>query len=74
MTFTETQTRRAVLCLRPGQFVVTPSIDQVATRALRYLNAGFSIHRMCYGRNGKNHLGNAPGKLFSQTCDANLWR
>ena len=29
---------------------------------------------MWSSRNGKNHLGNAPGQLFSQTCDADLWR
>ena len=56
MTFTETQTRRSVLCLRPGQFVVTPSIDQVATRALRYLNAGFSIHLCGPAGTGKTTL------------------
>ena len=57
MTFTETQTtRRAVLCLRPGQFVVTPSIDQIATRALRYLNSGFSIHLCGPAGTGKTTL------------------
>jgi gas vesicle protein GvpN len=56
MTFTETQTRRSVLCLRPGQFVVTPSIDQVATRALRYLNACFSIHLCGPAGTGKTTL------------------
>jgi gas vesicle protein GvpN len=56
MTVTETQTRRAVLCLRPGQFVVTPSIDQIATRALRYLNSGFSIHLCGPAGTGKTTL------------------
>jgi len=56
MTVTETQTRRAVLSLRPGQFVVTPSIDQIATRALRYLNAGFSIHLCGPAGTGKTTL------------------
>jgi gas vesicle protein GvpN len=57
MTFTETQTtRRSVLCLRPGQFVVTPSIDQITTRALRYLNAGFSIHLCGPAGTGKTTL------------------
>jgi len=56
MTVTETQTRRAVLSLRPGQFVVTPSIDQIATRALRYLNSGFSIHLCGPAGTGKTTL------------------
>jgi len=56
MTFTETQTRRAVLSLRPGQFVVTPSVEQIATRALRYLNAGFSVHLCGPAGTGKTTL------------------
>ncbi|NCR41310.1 MAG: gas vesicle protein GvpN [Microcystis aeruginosa W13-11] len=56
MTFAETQTRRSVLSLRPGQFVVTPSVDQIATRALRYLNAGFSVHLCGPAGTGKTTL------------------
>jgi gas vesicle protein GvpN len=44
MTITANHKKRAVLRVRPGQFVVTPSIEQVAMRALRYLTSGFAIH------------------------------
>jgi len=39
-----------------NQFVVTPSIDQIATRALRYLNSGFSIHLCGPAGTGKTTL------------------
>ncbi|MCG5060504.1 MAG: gas vesicle protein GvpN [Limnoraphis sp. WC205] len=56
MTVVEHQTRRSVLRLRPGQFVITPSIHQMATRALRYLHSGFSIHLRGPAGTGKTTL------------------
>ncbi|MBE9228879.1 gas vesicle protein GvpN [Phormidium sp. LEGE 05292] len=56
MTFAETNTRRAVLRVRPGQFVATPSVQQVATRALRYLQSGFSVHLRGPAGTGKTTL------------------
>ncbi|MFM6401071.1 AAA family ATPase, partial [Planktothrix sp.] len=56
MTVAEPQTRRSVLRVRPGQFVVTPSIHQITTRALRYLHSGFSIHLRGPAGTGKTTL------------------
>jgi gas vesicle protein GvpN len=56
MTVAEPQTRRSVLRLRPGQFVVTPSIHQITVRALRYLHSGFSIHLRGPAGTGKTTL------------------
>ncbi|MFB2839047.1 gas vesicle protein GvpN [Floridanema evergladense] len=56
MTVAETNNRRAVLRVRPGQFVATPSIQQVTTRALRYLQSGFSVHLRGPAGTGKTTL------------------
>ena len=56
MTATKVNHKRAVLRLRPGQFVVTPAIERVAIRALRYLNSGFPIHLRGPAGTGKTTL------------------
>jgi gas vesicle protein GvpN len=56
MTITKTNHKRAVLRVRPGQFVVTPAIEQVAIRALRYLKSGFPIHLRGPAGTGKTTL------------------
>jgi len=48
--------KRAVLRVRPGQFVVTPAIEQVAIRALRYLKSGLPIHLRGPAGTGKTTL------------------
>ncbi len=48
--------KRAVLRVRPGQFVVTPAIEQVAIRALRYLTSGFAVHLRGPAGTGKTTL------------------
>jgi len=48
--------KRAVLRVRPGQFVVTPAIERVAIRALRYLTSGFAIHLRGPAGTGKTTL------------------
>jgi gas vesicle protein GvpN len=45
-----------VLQARPRRFVSTPSIERVATRALRYLQSGFSIHLRGAAGTGKTTL------------------
>lgn len=56
MTVAETNSKRAVLRVRPGQFVVTPSVGQLANRALRYLQSGFSVHLRGPAGTGKTTL------------------
>ena len=56
MTATKVNHKRAVLRLRPGQFVVTPAIERVAIRALRYLKSGFPIHLRGPAGTGKTTL------------------
>ncbi|MBD2209408.1 gas vesicle protein GvpN [Calothrix sp. FACHB-156] len=56
MTNTENHKKRAVLRVRPGQFVVTPAIEKVAIRALRYLTSGFAIHLRGPAGTGKTTL------------------
>jgi len=45
-----------VLQARPRRFVSTPSIERVATRALRYLQSGFSVHLRGPAGTGKTTL------------------
>jgi len=56
MTTTKVNHKRAVLRLRSGQFVVTPAIERVAIRALRYLKSGFPIHLRGPAGTGKTTL------------------
>jgi gas vesicle protein GvpN len=56
MTATKVNHKRAVLRLRPGQFVVTPAIERVVIRALRYLKSGFPIHLRGPAGTGKTTL------------------
>jgi gas vesicle protein GvpN len=56
MTITANNNKRAVLRVRPGQFVITPAIEQVAIRALRYLASGFAIHLRGPAGTGKTTL------------------
>ena len=57
MSITKVNHKRAVLRLRPGQFVVTPAIERVVIRALRYLRSGFPIHLRGPAGTGKTTLG-----------------
>lgn len=45
-----------VLRANPRQFVTTPSIERVATRALRYLQSGYSVHLRGPAGTGKTTL------------------
>ncbi|HEY9861274.1 MAG TPA: gas vesicle protein GvpN [Candidatus Obscuribacterales bacterium] len=45
-----------VLQARPRRFVSTPSVERVATRALRYLQSGFSVHLRGPAGTGKTTL------------------
>ncbi|WP_413173342.1 gas vesicle protein GvpN [Anabaena azotica] len=56
MTVINMNQKRAVLRVRPGQFVVTPAIEKVAFRALRYLQSGFPIHLRGPAGTGKTTL------------------
>jgi gas vesicle protein GvpN len=56
MTTTANNNKRAVLRVRPGQFIVTPAIERVAIRALRYLASGFAIHLRGPAGSGKTTL------------------
>ena len=56
MTTINMNQKRAVLRIRPGQFVVTPAIEKVAFRALRYLHSGFPIHLRGPAGTGKTTL------------------
>jgi gas vesicle protein GvpN len=56
MAITTMNQKRAVLRVRPGQFVVTPAIEKVAFRALRYLKSGFPIHLRGPAGTGKTTL------------------
>ncbi|MBU7582144.1 MAG: gas vesicle protein GvpN [Nostoc sp. TH1S01] len=56
MTTATNNKKRAVLRVRPGQFVVTPAIERVAIRALRYLTSGFAIHLRGPAGTGKTTL------------------
>ncbi|MEH1922804.1 gas vesicle protein GvpN [Nostoc sp.] len=56
MTITANNNKRAVLRVRPGQFVITPAIEQVVIRALRYLASGFAIHLRGPAGTGKTTL------------------
>jgi len=46
-----------VLQARPRNFVSTPAIERVATRALRYLQSGYSVHLRGPAGTGKTTLG-----------------
>lgn len=48
--------KRAVLRVRPGQFVMTPTIEKVALRALLYLKSGFPVHLRGPAGTGKTTL------------------
>ncbi|MBO3457742.1 gas vesicle protein GvpN [Aetokthonos hydrillicola Thurmond2011] len=56
MTVAEINSKRSVLRVRPGQFVTTPAVKQIATRALRYLHSGFSVHLRGPAGTGKTTL------------------
>jgi gas vesicle protein GvpN len=56
MAITNTNHKRAVIRVRPGQFVMTPAIEKVAVRALRYLNSGFPVHLRGPAGTGKTTL------------------
>ncbi len=56
MTIMNMNQKRAVLRVRPGQFVVTPAIEKVASRALLYLKSGFPIHLRGPAGTGKTTL------------------
>lgn len=56
MNTTKVNHKRAVLRLRPGQFVVTPAIERVVIRALRYLKSGFPVHLRGPAGTGKTTL------------------
>ncbi|MEC4819079.1 MAG: gas vesicle protein GvpN [Scytonema sp. PMC 1069.18] len=56
MTVADTHHKRAVLRVRPGQFVITPAIEQITNRALRYLHSGFSVHLRGPAGTGKTTL------------------
>src|SRR5689334_10006272 len=66
MTFSEATSQRAVLRVRPGQFVVTPAVANIATRALRYLQSGYAVHLRGPAGTGKTtmalHLANLIDK------------
>ncbi|MEB3356739.1 MAG: gas vesicle protein GvpN [Synechococcales bacterium] len=55
-----------ILQARPRQFVSTPAIDRVASRALRYLQSGYSIHLRGPAGTGKTtmalHLADLLGR------------
>lgn len=48
--------KRAILRVRPGQFVMTPAIEKVALRALLYLRSGFPVHLRGPAGTGKTTL------------------
>ncbi|MDH6099955.1 gas vesicle protein GvpN [Anabaenopsis sp. FSS-46] len=56
MAITNTNHKRAVIRVRPGQFVMTPAIEKVAARALRYLKSGFPVHLRGPAGTGKTTL------------------
>ena len=56
MAITNTNHKRAVIRVRPGQFVMTPSIEKVAARALLYLKSGFPVHLRVPAVTGKTTL------------------
>ncbi|MEA5556986.1 gas vesicle protein GvpN [Nodularia spumigena] len=56
MAITNTNHKRAVIRVRPGQFVMTPSIEKVAARALLYLKSGFPVHLRGPAGTGKTTL------------------
>lgn len=56
MTIMNMNQKRAVLRVRPGQFVVTPAIEKVVYRALLYLKSGFPIHLRGPAGTGKTTL------------------
>ncbi len=49
-------TKRTIVKVRPGQFIITPSIEKLANRALLYLKSGFSIHLRGPAGTGKTTL------------------
>ena len=55
-----------ILQARPRQFVSTPSIDRVATRALRYLQSGYSVHLQGPAGTGKTTLALHLADLLSR--------
>jgi gas vesicle protein GvpN len=55
-----------VLQARPRRFVSTPSIERVATRALRYLQSGFSVHLRGPAGTGKTTLALHLADLLSR--------
>ncbi len=56
MTLTKINDKRSVLRVSPANFVVTPAIEKVAIRALRYLKSGFPIHLRGHAGTGKTTL------------------
>jgi gas vesicle protein GvpN len=56
MTISTVNTKRTILKVRPGQFVVTPAIEKLANRALMYLKSGFSLHLRGAAGTGKTTL------------------
>jgi gas vesicle protein GvpN len=55
-----------VLQARPRRFVSTPSVERVATRALRYLQSGFSVHLRGPAGTGKTTLALHLADLLSR--------
>lgn len=55
-----------VLRASPRRFVSTPSVDRVATRALRYLQSGFSVHLRGPAGTGKTTLALHLADLLSR--------
>ncbi|KGF72138.1 hypothetical protein DO97_11935 [Neosynechococcus sphagnicola sy1] len=55
-----------VLQARPGGFVSTPAVERIATRALRYLQSGFSVHLRGPAGTGKTTLAMHLADLLSR--------
>jgi gas vesicle protein GvpN len=55
-----------VLHARPRRFVNTPAVERVATRALRYLQSGFSVHLRGPAGTGKTTLALHLADLLSR--------
>jgi len=55
-----------VLQARPRRFVSPPSVERVATRALRYLQSGFSVHLRGPAGTGKTTLALHLADLLSR--------
>ena len=55
-----------ILQARPRRFVSTPAVERVATRALRYLQSGFSVHLRGPAGTGKTTLALHLADLLSR--------